>query len=206
MSWVTRILPGRSSRVAALALASVLAIAGCSGSDGQQVASAEGGAGVASSAAPSESLAGDYEEQRLAFAQCMRDNGVPMADPGTNSGPGTGLRDLEGVDPDVLDAALTACEEFRATSGGGTAADISDADKQKMLDVAQCLRDSGYPVADPTFDGRGGYFRPDPSSGLDARDEEFRAALEQCSTEAGWTGLGGRRTASASPSPSTTGA
>jgi hypothetical protein len=131
------------------------------------------------------------QEQRLAFAQCMRDNGVPMADPGAGSGPGSGFRDLQGVDRDKLDKAMTACASLRPSFGGRNLADLSDADKQKMLDMAKCLRDAGFAVPDPTFDGRGGFLRPDPSSSINPRDPKFRTAIQDCSAKVGWTGFGG---------------
>lgn len=172
-------------------LVGALALAGCTSSDTAQIATA-GGAAAAASASPEPSSTADYEEQRLAFAQCMRDNGVPMPDPGSGSGPGQGFRSLEGVDQDTLDEAMTACESLRPSFGGGTAQDLSEADKQTLLDMAQCLRDEGFDVPDPTFDGRGGFLRPGPDSSINPRDPEFRSAMETCSAEVGWEGRGGR--------------
>ena len=179
-------------------LVAALALAGCSTSSDELIATA-GGAQPAPSATSSEPSAADIDEQRLAFAACMRDNGVPMADPGSESGPGTGFRDLQDVDPDTLDTALEACDSMRPNGGGRTAADLSDADKQALLEMAQCLRDEGFAVPDPTFDGRGGFLRPGPDSPIDPRDPDFRAAMESCSSEVGWTRPGNRGGTSETP-------
>jgi hypothetical protein len=191
--------------VIASLLVGALALAGCSTSSDELIATA-GGAQPAPSATSSDPSSDDIDEQRLAFAQCMRDNGIPMADPGSESGPGTGFRDLQDVDPDTLDSALQACDSMRPNGGGRNAADLSDADKQSLLDMAQCLRGEGFAVPDPTFDGRGGFLRPGPDSGIDPRDPEFQAALESCSSEIGWTRPGSRGGASATPdaTPATT--
>ncbi len=154
----------------------------------------------AASASPSSTA--DLEEQRLAFAQCMRDNGVPMPVPGAGPGPGGGFRSLEGdLDRETMEAAMAACESLRPAFGGRGGVDLSEEDKQKLLDVAQCLRDAGYPVSDPTFDGRGGFLRPDPSAGIGRRDEGFREAMQECSAELGWE-RPGRRGPDATASPS----
>lgn len=186
-------------------LVSALALAGCSTSSDELIATA-GGVQPAPSATSSDQSSGDIDEQRLAFAQCMRDNGIPMADPGSESGPGTGFRDLQDVDPDTLDPALEACDSLRPSGGGRNAADLSDADKQALLDMAQCLRDEGFAVPDPTFDGRGGFLRPGPDSAVDPRDPDFRAAMESCSSEVGWTrpgNRGGNATPDATPATTT---
>ena len=196
----------RSTGLLAGLFLAVVALAGCSTSSDQQIATAGGGAQPASSPSSSDPSSEDIDEQRLAFAQCMRDNGIPMADPGSESGPGTGFRDLEDVDPDTLDEALTACESVRPGGGGRNFADLSDADKQSLLDMAQCLRDEGFAVPDPTFDGRGGFLRPGPDSSINPRDPDFRAAVESCSAEVGWTRPGNRGGTTATPdaTPATT--
>jgi len=62
----------------------------------------------------------------LAFAQCMRDQGVPMDDPdlsGIGGGPGSGVvRPFGGIDfedPDVQDAFETCQEEVNFVGPGG---------------------------------------------------------------------------------------
>lgn len=189
----------RSTGLLAGLLMSAVALAGCSTSSDQQIATAGGGAQPAPTASSSDPSSEDIDEQRLAFAQCMRENGIPMADPGSESGPGTGFRDLGDVDRDTLDEARTACDSLRPNGGGRNSADLSDADKQNLLAMAQCLRDEGFAVPDPTFDGRGGFLRPGPDSSINPRDPDFQAALESCSTEVGWTRPGDRGGAGATP-------
>ncbi len=90
----------------------------------------------------------DREEALLAYAQCMRDNGIDMDDPqaGTTRGRGffragsdTGL-DLEG---DEFQAAQMACapilEAARPELDPAAQAERMD----ELLLLAQCMRDNG---------------------------------------------------------------
>lgn len=120
----------------------------------------------------------------------MRDNGVPMPDP--ESGQRGGFRDFGDVDRDLVDRAMQACDSLRPNGGGRNLADLTDDQKQQLLDVAACLRGEGFDVPDPTFDGQGGFLRPSPGSTLDVRSEEFRAAVDKCRNEAGLEGRPGQ--------------
>ncbi len=192
----------------ALPLLALLLLTGCTSTSQAGIATAGDPATAESGSAtpnPSPTSTGDIDEQRLAFAQCMRDNGVPMPDPGSDTGAGGGFREFGDVDRDVLDQAMTACDSLRPAGGGRNNADLSDSDKQKMLDMAACLRGEGFDVPDPTFDGRGGFLRPSPGSTFDRRDDDYRAATEKCRTEVGLDfGQGGQQGgATASPSGAT---
>ncbi len=184
-----------------LVVVAMLALAGCSSTSQAGIATAGGAVPPAGGSAEPSPASTDVEEQRLAFAACMRDNAVPMPDPDGERG--GGFRALTDVDPDVLEAALAACESLRPRGGGRGTADLSEADKQKMLEMAACLRDEGYEVPDPTFDGQGGFLRGRAGSGIDPRDEGFREAAEACRTEVGLDfGPGSPRGATQTPSTS----
>jgi hypothetical protein len=67
--------------------------------------------------------------------------------------------------------------------GATTETTVSTADTQEQWgQFAQCMRDNGVDMQDPTFDAdgnvQGGGFGPD--SGIDPRDEATRTALTQC--------------------------
>lgn len=135
------------------------------------------------------------EEALLAYAQCMRDNGIAMDDPqaGTTGGRGffrvgsdTGL-DIEG---DEFQAAQMACapilEAARPELDPAAQAERMD----EMLLLAQCMRDHGiedYPDPFVGPDGRlertGG--RAFAESGLDPGSEAFQLARETCAAELG---------------------
>ena len=123
----------------------------------------------------------ELEEQALAFSQCMRENGVPdFPDPEIEDGR---LRMRVGgpdggapVDQEAMERAMEACEDL-APRGGGT---MPEEERQEMqdalLEYAECMRENGYDMPDPDFDGEGGMFRlqgePD--------DPAFQQAQEAC--------------------------
>ncbi|MFN8022481.1 MAG: hypothetical protein U0Q03_13225 [Acidimicrobiales bacterium] len=64
--------------------------------------------------------------------------------------------------------------------------------QQAWLDFAQCMRDNGVDMQDPTFDADGnvqGGFGPD--SGIDPRDADTQAAMDACSDLIEGLDLGG---------------
>ena len=171
-----------------LALVLVVGACGDSGSD-SEVASLEGSGAAGFEEATSDDLDADAEEAILAFAQCMRDNGVPdFPDPSMDASGnlnlfgGGGRGDL-GVDRDTLSAAFDECasliegivQNFRNT-------DLSELE-DTFLEFAECMRDEGIDMADPDFSGgfgpgaggRGGLF-----GDVDPQDPAFQAAAEEC--------------------------
>lgn len=74
----------------------------------------------------------EVEDQLLAFAQCMRDQGVDMDDPDLNAAPGGGgpFGGIDREDPD-FQAAAGECEDFLPNvgvggRGGAGAAEVGD--------------------------------------------------------------------------------
>lgn len=139
-------------RVAVLTVGVLLAGAACgSGSDGPDVASANGGPVAAT---PSATVtAGDRTEQLRQFAQCMRDNGVAMNDPQPGQA-GGGLGGLaSGLDPNdpALRAAFTACQS--KLPNGGQPPKLNAEQAQAFRVFAQCMRDHGIDLPDPAADG-----------------------------------------------------
>ncbi|ALG08220.1 hypothetical protein AOZ06_16045 [Kibdelosporangium phytohabitans] len=124
----------------------------------------------------------ESETQQLLvkYAQCMRDNGVPMADPVAGK-PGA---PNEGVDQDspafvsangVCSPILQGIVADRKANSGN-----QSANHDKMLALAKCLREHGVDVADPVP----GMEKPFGKS-LDRTDPAVAAALDKCVTPPG---------------------
>jgi hypothetical protein len=151
-----------------------LAVAGCGAEDdGGGVASAGGdaesdGADGADGAEDADDM--DDRDRMLAFAQCLRDNGLDVDDPA--EGEGLQLMFGPGTDRAKVDAAMDACREYAPEGGpgGGTI------DNETLLEFAQCMRDNGveaFPDPDPDEGG----MRITPEIG---EDPDFEAAQEAC--------------------------
>ena len=176
-----RISPRSRSTSTGLALGCALITfaTACGGeASGSQVASLD----VASSsevATTETSTPADAQEARLAFAQCMRDNGVDMEDPtfdadgnvqGGGFGPDSGIN----FGDDATQAALEACGDLIEDIGpGGGGPGGGDFDATGIQDAfnefTECLRDEGLEVDDIEFGvGPGGGAiggRPDGATG-----------------------------------------
>ena len=111
-------------------------------------------------------------ERALAFARCIRDNGVPdFPDPDPNGRFSEGEHDAD--DP-ALRAAQEACRDL---APGGEHENLGDpAFVEQMREFSQCMRDNGLPdFPDPDPDGRlrgRGHEQQD--------DPQYQAALETC--------------------------
>ncbi|MFC5008184.1 hypothetical protein ACFPIJ_61520 [Dactylosporangium cerinum] len=103
--------------------------------------------------------AGSDQEQALKFAQCMRDNGVDMPDPGAGgivTGGGGGDSQGPAGAAEVLDlgadgAAFEACRRF--LPNGGEARKPTAAELEQQVRYAQCMRAHGIDYPDPSADG-----------------------------------------------------
>jgi hypothetical protein len=115
----------------------------------------------------------DQRQAALAYAQCMRDNGVPdFADPGPDG------RFPERSHQEQDDSKFRAAtEKCIALAPGGTHEKFGDpVFVEQMRAFAQCMRDNGLPdFPDPDADGRlrgaGHEQRNDPT---------YRAANDKC--------------------------
>lgn len=137
--------------------------------------------------------AGDLsdEDKALAFADCMRDEGIDWPDPATNADGsidplgGLTLRDIAATgDPETIQAAADVCSPLLDGASFLPEDDGLDAATQdSLLEFAQCLRDNGLDVDDPDFsagagpDAVGSMFGPD----FDPNDPDNSAAIDACS-------------------------
>jgi hypothetical protein len=135
--------------LAAALLSVALALAGCGSSSGPSVAHLSSGRG----ALPASSELSP-EQQLVAFARCMRSNGVPnFPDPG----PGAGgvVRLPTGASPaaPAFKAAQAKCRKLMpggGPPGPGTRTNPSPQTLARMLRIARCMRREGiYDFPDP---------------------------------------------------------
>jgi hypothetical protein len=188
------------SAAAGLLLAVVVAACSSAGAAPSGVASLESqGTGPASSAEPSASL--DPEAAQLEFAKCMREHGIDMPDPETAPGGGFTQRlEVGKDDAEKMQAAQQACDHILANAGNFRG-ELDPEQLDKLVDFAQCMREHGVDMPDPTTNGKGGImFRsngsasgsdgPDKvtSDGIDPESPEFQAAQEACGSILGADG------------------
>ena len=194
-----------------MAVASAVLAAACGASDGGEgLASADqlvapttaAGAG-GEVTATSDAAERTPEEAFLAFAACMREEGISLNDP-EFAADGTlrlVLRDLivGDVDADEVQAAREACAgELEGIVQTFDREDRSDIEDQ-LFAYAECMRENGYDMPDPVYverthtPGQGGGGDGGPFGTLDRADPDFVDANETCLARFDdlWWGPGG---------------
>ncbi len=137
----------------------------------------------------------DREEALLAFAQCMRDNGIEMDDPAVGGGGRGFLRAGSGPRGgfDELNEDFVVAQETCGPILEAARPEVDPIAEQERLEeqlaLAQCLRENGFAgYPDPAVDAdgrlqRGG--RQPLEDGIDRRSEAFINALASCADELG---------------------
>ncbi len=193
-------------RLGSAAAVLVVGLAACgSGSSGDSKAvaslSKSSTASDATSTKPTKTSQADFRKQLLAYAACMRTNGVDFPDPqfDANGRPqfnrgsgGQNFGDLR--NSPNFKAAQTACASKRPDFAGQfqrTPAEQA-AQRKTLLKYAKCMRTKGIDFPDPTFDstGRPQFNGGGGPSGQNREDPAFQAASTACRSEVG--GLGRR--------------
>jgi hypothetical protein len=157
-------------------------------------------------AAPDEAvdtvLIEDREEAILAYAQCMRDQGIDMDDPTLGEGGGQRAFRLGGGGQRQIDQfgeEFRIAQEACASYLEAARPEIDPAAEQERLEeqllLAQCIRDAGYPeYPDPVIGGDGRLQRAGGQDlqalGIDRRSDEFRELIASCRAEIGIEGFG----------------
>ncbi|MEU3187024.1 hypothetical protein ABZ707_22910 [Streptomyces sp. NPDC006923] len=120
----------------------MLALTACGGSSDSPGVASAGDAKKSSSASAAPS--GSRQDQLVAFAQCMRKNGVQIPDPAPGD---ENIQLPAGTKGDsTTQAALAECQQLL----GGGAKDTTDSTAQdRAVELAECLRGKGLDVADP---------------------------------------------------------
>ncbi|MEU3461681.1 hypothetical protein ABZ721_17275 [Streptomyces sp. NPDC006733] len=155
-----------SAGAAALAALALFASA-CSGSDADSGAKSSGG----------KSSADTASDKAVKFRKCLRDHGldVPEPKPGEDS---RGMTIGSNGSQESVQKAMDACKQFSSNPSG----EISQADKDKALKFAQCMRKNGVDMPDPNFGGGGGPQKAMPMPQGDAK-EKFDKANKLCSVD-----------------------
>jgi hypothetical protein len=171
----------RRVRAVAVCLAAVVVLTGACAKryDGPEVASLKANpADIPAPASPSPSAAaGDRTDQLRQFAQCMRDKGVDVKDPQ----PGAALGGIAGMgdginqnDPHVIQA-FQQCQS--KLPNGGQPPRLNPQQVEIFRQFAQCMRDHGIDLPDPTADGG---LQP-PTGGLGVlQTPAFQTAFVAC--------------------------
>lgn len=176
---MTQIVRPRNIRLrAAIAVAAgVVLVAGCSSDSDPQVATISGGdTQPEASASPSSSSDGG-----LAFASCMRDNGIDVPDPDPDGGfDQRGEADIDIEDPKFR-TALDDCRDLLPADNPLTR-NFNSAQQSAILKLVSCLRKNGVDVPDPQFDANGKLVIDNPGA-LNPSDPKVREALQECRSE-----------------------
>lgn len=162
--------PRRSAApILGFVLVAALVLAGCG---------AESGAREGDEANASEAVA--EGDPLLDFYQCLRDNGLDVADPAP--GERIGLQGVDTEDPatqtiveDCRDTHLSSTDG-RVTVGGGNMGD-NVADTENLIAFVDCMREHGIDMPDPAPDGR-----LQLPENTDAQSAELREAGRECSS------------------------
>jgi hypothetical protein len=161
------------------------AFAACSGSapapSVPSLPSASGSPGASAAASPGARASIDPQDAMLAYAQCMRQNGIDFPDPQPASGWGGAIVALPGdFNSPKYQAADTACKAL--LPGGGIAnLPVDPHFQDQMLAYAKCMRDHGIDFPDPKFDTSGGGMSAVNIGGnVDPGAPAFQAADKAC--------------------------
>ncbi|WP_199034384.1 hypothetical protein [Glycomyces salinus] len=155
----------RLGRTAGWALTILFAAGACGGDDDGDPVATAGGDDESESTASVEA-----DEESLAFAECMRDNGVDMPDPEPGlEGLMEALNAQSGeYDDAAVNDALDACEDLMPSYADEPETPI---DEEALLEHNECLREQGIEVSDDLTD---------TERFEDADPDELTAALEAC--------------------------
>lgn len=154
------------------------------GACGDGNAGADGGTGAAGGR--SAEVADD--KAQLAFARCLRERGIEVADPDGSGGLKIQLKGQPGEKGAMTPRRLQdATKECREKTGGGPP-EPTEAEKTEMRDsalkFAKCMREHGIDMPDPQFEGGGaviGRVGPgDGGGGIDPASPAFQKAQEAC--------------------------
>jgi hypothetical protein len=134
-----------------LLLAVPLLLAGCGATPTTSGVASAGDGTAQPPASASASAPADRGEPQLKFAQCMRENGVDMADPD-----GSGRVRIQGKkgEEGKTEKAMKECQHFMEGAVGDKGAAPDPKRLDEVVKYAQCMREQGVDMPDPGPDGR----------------------------------------------------
>lgn len=158
------------------------------------------GGGDSNSATGADADSQSAEDARVKFAQCLREEGIDVEDPG--EGGGLVFRRGRGEGPErSLDSDggrfEEAAEKCREKLGDAAPPELSEEQRQEFQDqalaFARCMREQGIDFPDPEF-GEGGRMRQRVEGNVDeARMREAEEACKEFRPEPPGGGAGGAR-------------
>ena len=154
-----------------------VALVACSG--------ASGAPGVASLDDPSpdpsasSSASIDPEEARLAFSRCMREQGVELPDMPAGGRGAVRAGRIGAAQDEDFQKAMEACREHLQGVMGERGPELSQEQRDAMLEFARCMREHGIDMPDPGS-GEGGFRVRIGDGGIDPESAEFQEAQEAC--------------------------
>ncbi len=136
----------------------------------------------------------DQEQAVLALVECLREEGLDVADPEVDADGNVDLRGLfrqaeeAELDREKVEAAMEACDDLVDQVRVGFTRDLDFTEIQdQLLEFAACMRENGYDMPDPDFSsfgqggpGAGGDPGGGPLGEIDQDDPDYQAAFEAC--------------------------
>ena len=117
----------------------------------------------------------DAEQAQLKWAQCMREHGVNVPDPGQNGGVQVQIPDQQ-----QFEDAQNACKRYSPKGGNGPGK-VDPKQLDQLTKFAQCMRDHGIPMQDPQASSGGGIQVNGGGAGaIDPNSDQFKQAQEAC--------------------------
>lgn len=177
-------MTNRMGKLILVAMIAILMIAACGSAseDVPSLTSLEDGPAAEPTAGAADTTL-ENEARMMAFAQCLRDQGIDVQDPVVDADGNVQMPELAGdIKWDKEGAAWEACAEHLE----GFMFEKERVDMSEYLDqalaLATCLRDKGYDVDDPTTETldqwRGGF-----KDAINWDDPRQVADFEECSGE-----------------------
>lgn len=132
------------------------------------------------------------EEIATAFAECLRTEGINVSDPELNADGTVNMMALRQSiandpnfsfqDPSTRETMQKCVPLLQNASFAGQRTQEDEIELQdNLLEIAQCLRDSGINAKDPDFSGNRGQIFQSMLSGLDLDRDSVRDAMSECS-------------------------
>ncbi|ORT58747.1 hypothetical protein [Streptomyces sp. CB03238] len=127
----------------------------------------------------SEDVSGEGKkaDQALEYRKCLREQGLDVPEPKPGEDP-RGIAIGGDLSKEQMEKAFKAC---RSKSGAAGSGEITQADKDKALKFARCMRENGVNMPDPKFDGAAQQALPMPTAGPEK--EKFDKAMKVCGGE-----------------------
>lgn len=135
-------------------------------------ASTDASTGASTGAAASPSATGNAQDGQLKFAQCMREHGINVPDPGADGRIEVNIP--QGTDKAKADKATEECEKYLKGAVGEKGKAPDPAMRDKILKFAQCMREHGVNMPDP---GENGMIKMQSGPG---EEQKVKDAQEAC--------------------------